>query len=137
MAGETEARAGLSPGLRMRPRNKAGDTGLSGRDEWAVVRVGEAVRVRWTRVEGVEGADTPGLVLPLDGRDEGELGWEWPFPEPLAVPPGPGPDPGAPLTSSAKTSLRHFRTRSFSRRFSSWWLVLRRMLLMCLPSRVD
>lgn len=46
MAGETEARAGLNPGLRMRPRNKAGDTGLSGRDEWAVVRVGEAVRVR-------------------------------------------------------------------------------------------
>lgn len=114
MAGEVEAR--LKPGLRTRPRSKAGDTGLSGRDEWAVVRVGEAVRVRCTRVEGVVGADTPGLVLPLDGRDEGELGWGWPFPDPLAVPPGPGPEPAAPLTPSARTSLRHFRTRSLSRR---------------------
>lgn len=105
-----------------------------------MVRVGEAVRVRWTRVEGVVGADIPGLVFPLDGREDGEVGGcplPGPFP-PIPVPPGPGPGPdGAPFSASVKTSFRHFRTRSLARRYSSRLSVLRRMLLMYLPSRVD
>ena len=117
---EEVAVAGESPGLRTRPL-KAGETGLSGRDVWAVVRVGEAVRVRCAKVEGVVGADIPGLVLPLDGKDDGEVGG-CPLPVPLPpvppdpVPPGPGPDPAAPFTPSAKTSFLHFRTRSFALR---------------------